>query len=82
VINIPIEKGIPIPPNPREGGHGNTKYPFRAMEVGDSIFIPCTLTELPGVRNRVHSATRHYTKNGITFTSRTVEGGFRVWRIK
>lgn len=36
-----IEKGIPIPPQ-RRGAIGNrrhARYPFRLMEVGDSILV-------------------------------------------
>lgn len=70
---ITIEKGIPIP---NDGRGRIPKYPWNEMEVGDSFFAAGMTTKelgssLVGARKRT----------GKNFTSRTVEGGVRVWRI-
>lgn len=66
---VSIDKGIPMP----EGWSkfGNT---IREMEVGDSVL----LTDQRDVSNLQSSAKRI----GLRMTSRKVEGGWRVWRIK
>jgi hypothetical protein len=63
---IGIEKGVPVP-----HGHRTTKYPWPEMEIGDSFFAP---TKSPNPTN----AQKRY---GYKFTCRTVDGGYRVWRI-
>lgn len=65
-----IEKGVTVP----EGKE--RKYPFRAMEVGDSFFVP------GGDRNRVgSSATMAGKRTARKFMLRCVDGGVRVWRV-
>lgn len=65
-----IEKGVPAP----EGKE--SKYPFRAMEVGDSFFVP------GGNGNRVSSsATMAGKRTARKFMLRCVDGGVRVWRV-
>lgn len=69
--DFPIEKGVPI--------RGNTprRYPLREMEVHDSFFVP---NKTPG---GLSSSLRHARQvTGYRFTTRTVEGGVRVWRIE
>lgn len=68
--SIKIEKGIPI--------HIKSAYPFSSMEIGDSFFVK-------GLDSGRFSSTICYAKvknPGMNFTSRTVDGGVRVWRIK
>lgn len=75
-----IEKGVPIPA--RKFGSGRTpKYPWRAMEVGDSFFVQ---SDNPKQTQQAITSTAcnrrsHY---GSRFTVRQVEGGVRVWRIE
>lgn len=67
---VKIEKGIPLP------SHGNAKYPWAAMEIGDSFLV----THIPMKSiQRIASAAGpvHQRK----FSTRTVDGGIRVWRI-
>ena len=68
-----IEKGVPMPDN---RNYGATRYPFRQMEVGDSLFVPgqttATFSGVPGGWAR---------RAGFKFACRTVEGGVRVWRV-
>lgn len=72
---IEIESDIPMP----DHGHGGAKYPWRTMQVGDSIF-----TNGPRVN------TYHWRKaTGFRFKTRKAEKiidhqptlGFRTWRI-
>lgn len=72
-----IEKNIPMPKTHR--GPGNAKYTeFREMEVGDSVFF-----EGQTVSGRAATAARVYGSRSMKrFSSRTEEGGVRIWRIK
>jgi hypothetical protein len=80
---IEIENGIPIPAIKRLASGRRAKYPFSALAVGQSFFVP----NQPGKTNRqliiaIVGSAQHITrKTGHRFTSRTVEGGIRVWRF-
>ena len=69
-----VEKGIPVP-----AATPNSRYPFAAMEVGDSFFAAKGRATVTGATRRNSKATgRLYrvaeeTKDGIA--------GVRVWRI-
>lgn len=81
-----IEKNIELPA-PRRGHLGGADYPFRKMKVGESFLVPIngkvTATVVAVVRRRVvNAASKAKAKLGFSFTSRTVKGGIRVWRIK
>jgi hypothetical protein len=69
-----IEKGIPIPTN---GKNGSVTELLRTLEVGDSILLAGRLITAaqPLIRNAAKKSEREY-------TSRTVEGGVRIWRTK
>jgi hypothetical protein len=70
---IKIEKGIPIPvgfPNKR-----HNKYPWRTMEVGDSFLVTTGA-------NQFTQHGRWSEITGYEYTTRKVEGGFRIWRTK
>lgn len=63
-----IEKGVPLPP----GTHGNAKYPFPKMEIGDSVVIPAVARSAARVWGQRHDRK---------FMSRAERPGFvRVWR--
>lgn len=65
-----VESNIPVPLFRKSC----SLYPFDTMEVGDSF-----LAEEANVR----SAAGQYSKrHGRKFTTRAVEGGYRVWRIQ
>ena len=77
-----IDKNVPMPSPGRAGSHGNARYPWREMAVGDSIFM-----KLPEAEN-MSAAARFfaYSNKEYGFTSRTVveDGvkGIRVWRFR
>lgn len=70
-----IEKGIPVA---KSIGRGRkNKYPFGAMEVGDSFFVK------EGKGKNISRVCCMYGKSLTRrFTCRTVDGGVRVWRTE
>lgn len=72
---IKIDKNVPIPE--RMYGGNWSKYPFRRLEIGDSLFVDGkTAAQFGGTVSHWKAAT------GFKFTCRTVDGGCRVWRIE
>lgn len=72
-----IEKNVPIT-KARVGSGRPAKYPFRDMEVGDSLFA-----EGQNAQGRLTIAARGWARtHNAKFVARTVEGGCRVWRIE
>jgi hypothetical protein len=70
---FPIEKGIPIP---SVRGGKIEKYPWSQLAVGDSFFVP------PGMRISGYRGYRSRKGDGKKFTTRKMDGGIRVWRVK
>lgn len=67
-----IERGIPLPPASKA-----RKYSFDEMEVGDSVFF-----EDVSLRRKFYNAAKAMGKrHGYKFSSRKVDGGFRIWRV-
>ena len=65
-----IEKGIPLP------AHGNTKYPFADMVVGDSFLMSIE------THQKLRVAANAYGKrHAMKFSVRVVESGVRCWRV-
>ena len=57
-------------------------YPFRQMKVGDSFLAPFEKDKL-AQRRRVAKAA-HKASNNLapaSFSYRTMENGYRVWRV-
>lgn len=67
-----IERNIPIPPI---HGWGN---PFPIMDVGDSIFFD---TQKNSDRNTLLARAKK-AMPGAKFTTRKMDGGFRIWRTE
>jgi hypothetical protein len=73
-MEFQIEKGVPLPPLAVVSGRP-TKYPWTEMAVGDSFFVPGqSSVKFSG---NITSAKK---MTGFKFTTRTVDGGVRVWR--
>lgn len=71
---ITIEKGVPAPQKGPTGTFAG-KYPWLAMEVGDSFFAAGK--DSTGLR----SAARHIKHtHGFEFTAKNEPGGARIWR--
>ena len=70
-----VEHNIPVPTSSGKGRP--SKYPWAVMKVGDSFFVPGIKTvQIAGV---AQSQARNH---GTKWTTRAVNGGARVWRIK
>jgi len=67
-----IESNIEIP-------ESRTKYPFDDMEVGDSILFPKRKAADSARVAAVRFAQAH--RPGWKFSLRTVEDGWRLWRV-
>ena len=71
---VPIESGIPIPPERKGGppsGEPARRYEFGKMKVGDSVFIKS--------RPTVYRAIRFFAGNCVTRREGT---GWRLWRVR
>jgi hypothetical protein len=72
---IQIEKGKPIPSFPQR------KYPFHAMEMGDSFFVPFG-ENAERTKNNVRCCALAFgRRNGRKFSIRNDGEGIRVWRV-
>lgn len=77
-----VDHGVPIPPEETViENRDRSKYPFRAMLVGDSFEFP------GGALIRVKGAEYQFKRNpvgkGAEFEYRpSTKGSFRVWRVK
>ena len=70
-----IVKNIPLPPEKV----AINKYPFGAMEVGDSFFVPAVdVTSIYALRQSCYYYARRY---GARFRVVKEDKGFRVFRI-
>lgn len=69
--DISIEKGIPMP---GRGGWSKYSKTIHEMEVGDSVFV----TE----HREACGFTSQARRLGLRMSSRSVEGGWRIWRVK
>ncbi len=74
-----IERTVPLPVPVKTR---NSKYPFRAMKVGESFTVPCSNDTVHRVQINAMSATRpHKPKR---FASRVERDGkavrIRIWR--
>lgn len=83
-----IEKNVTLPHRPNAGFVVvPQKYPFGEMKIGDSFLIECenTKRELDNVRSSLfHHKKKFNTLNNckIKITSRVLNNGIRVWKIK
>lgn len=77
---LKIEKGVPLPTRPAKR---NTRWPWRDMEVGDSVLVENTEADpqlIYAARNSAHA----YAANS-TFKFRTSQIGksqMRIWRVE
>lgn len=68
-----IEKSIPIPATRKP----NEVYPFQELEVGDSFFVPFTVSNPGSVRA---CASAYAKRHSVKLVCKKVEDGMRVWR--
>lgn len=65
-----IEQGVALP---ARGVEQSLQATFRAMKVGESVFVPN--------RRPADLGTRISAARPAKFSCRSVEGGVRVWRV-
>ena len=75
-----IEKGIEVPP--KKSFARSTIYPFATMEVGDSFFVPQVDGKPKSSGSLWSSARKATVKLDFKFAIRSVDGGFRCWRVE
>lgn len=73
-----IEKGIIIPPSPREKGGGKWQNIVNQMEVGDSVFFSKKDFHCRGSFCRAINATDDFK----AVTRASDNGGVRIWKVK
>ena len=76
VAVIAIDKGVPLPEAQRGA---RFRYPFKALEVGDSFFVPGrTRQSLKASISHASCGCRRFATRGVV--EHGVKG-LRVWRI-
>jgi hypothetical protein len=80
-VKFEIEDGYDI--NEFKTGTGRASlYPFEAMSVGQSFFVPIT-AERPNPARSLQSTVSTINRKGDKkYSIRAVEGGARVWRTE
>lgn len=77
-MGLIIESGIPAPT-------GRAGYPFNAMGAGDSFLVEAEAGEASKkVITSIGASARNFARKnpGTKFSTRTVEGGVRCWRVQ
>lgn len=75
--NYKIEKDVPVPISKR------SVYPFRAMEIGDSILVDENYSR--ELMSKYNNAARNFCRKAKldwNFITRKTDEGIRVWRVK
>lgn len=71
-----IETGVEMPEKVKGTG-AKSKYGFKRLAVGDSLFF-----EGMDTKSRPYTAAKVLEKTtGLKFEGRTVDGGLRIWRV-
>lgn len=71
-MTFKIEKGVPLPPK-----RSASKYPFKEMGVGDSIFV-----DGKDGPKAVRAAYIWGRRNNVGMAARREHNGHRIWRVK
>jgi len=74
---IVIEKNIPV--NRFLDRANRNRYPFAEMEPGDSFFVEL---DDAGINVLRVLASRFAKKHGLSFATKKMDSGVRVWRIE
>jgi len=74
-----IETGVAVANKPRGRP---VKYPFAAMKVGKSFFVPTDDADGRMIRTACDQHTRRNYNGARKYRILKVEGGTRVWRLE
>lgn len=73
-----IDDSIPLPKRKGNSAGRPPKYPFAKMDVGQSVFF-----DGESYSSKVCIAAHAYgRRHGKRFSTRSVDGGLRVWRVE
>jgi len=78
---LTIDKGIAIPAR-RKGKYGICRYPFQAMQAGDSFLLAQNGPGKGMVERERCLVLLTARKYKVQVTTRRVPGGIRVWKVK
>lgn len=73
-FNHKIKSNIKIPLNKRKSGYGIYFKLMQEMNIGDSVLLP--------IQDQASSCITAFRRYGGKAVTRSVENGWRVWRIK
>ncbi len=77
-----VEIGVPLPEWPHPGNphasDNQRKYPWKAMLIGNSFFVP------NGNRHNLYATARMATQRFYPkrFRAKQQDGGIRIWRVE
>jgi hypothetical protein len=74
MINIKVEKNIPIPTAAKK----RNTYGFFNLKIGDSVFIDSANHD----SNAAAAAKMYARRNRLKFVMRVMDGGLRIWRTE
>jgi hypothetical protein len=77
-----VEKGIPVPDKGNSRIKGESKYPFRFMNVGDSFLAK--EGDVSVKKDAVYNSAKSFVNSGNEskkFTVRETAEGVRCWRV-
>jgi hypothetical protein len=72
---IVVESKVPLPKIDGRGRH--PKYPWATMKVGDSFLFPSNIKQQSCYNIAKYGGLR----NGVKFSVRKTDEGYRCWRI-
>ena len=80
-MSFVIESDIPVPK--RTAGRTGSKYPFSALNEGESFLIPHGYEEVKigTIRSAIGAYMKRAGEDAGKFAVRAVDGGVRVWRV-
>jgi hypothetical protein len=80
-MELKIETGIPIPSDVKGQSLSEMSKFFRDMQVANSVLVPTGMVKAKDPGSKIRSWFRVAQKHGAKFVVRTVDGGYRIWRI-
>lgn len=80
-----IEQNVPLPVIPRGAPVAPVKYPWHELNIGDSFFVPLVDKTIMSIRGSINIDLKKFTNQSgskIKITTRAIDNGVRVWRLK
>lgn len=80
-----IEHNVPLPIVPRGATPSPIRFPWQQLNIGDSFFVPLVGKTIMAIRGAINIDLKKFgsrTGSKIKITTRAIDNGVRVWRIK